>query len=265
LSPANAPHLPVDERLVMPETRFEVIDGKVAYVPPSDEPHGNRHAKIAALLGAYVAEGWDVASDMLTRTSAKSDVAPDASVYPTARDPETGGRQLEELAFEVVSTERLGHAAKKARALVGRGVRRVFAIDVKRRRALAWSMETNAWEIMPADGVLVDRTLALGLPIRDLVEAGRADDAMAHALLAKKNPVIEEALSAAEERGEKRGEERGVLIGRVASILALLAARGLKVSKKAENRIRAEQRAATLEKWLARAVRCESVDDLLGK
>ena len=33
----------VDERLVMPETRFEILDGKVEYVPPADEPHGVRH------------------------------------------------------------------------------------------------------------------------------------------------------------------------------------------------------------------------------
>src|SRR4051812_26051938 len=126
----------VDERLVMPETRYEIIDGKVTYVPPADEAHGTRHSKISAILEAYAADGYDVASDMLTRTSTKGDMAPDASVFPVARDPETGGRQLDELVFEVVSTERLSHAGKKARSLAARGVRRVFAIDVERRRAL---------------------------------------------------------------------------------------------------------------------------------
>ena len=47
---------------------------------------------------------------MLTRTSEKGDMAPDASVHPAAPDPRTGGRQLEDLAFEVVSTERLSAA-----------------------------------------------------------------------------------------------------------------------------------------------------------
>src|SRR5580700_7264431 len=116
----------VDERLVAPESGYEVIDGEVVRVPPCDEPHGSRHSKISALLEIYAAKGYDVASDMLTRTSEKGDLAPDASVFPEARDPVTGGRRLEELAFEVLSTEELSHAAKKARALCGRGVRRVF-------------------------------------------------------------------------------------------------------------------------------------------
>src|SRR4051812_26688388 len=81
---------PVDERLVMPETRYEVIEGKIEYVPPSDEPHGTRHSKISALLEIYAGPGYDVASDMLTRTSEKGDMAPDASVFPEARDAETG-------------------------------------------------------------------------------------------------------------------------------------------------------------------------------
>ncbi len=33
--------------------------------------------------------------DMPTRTSEKNDVAPAASVFPAARNPETGGRKLE--------------------------------------------------------------------------------------------------------------------------------------------------------------------------
>ena len=38
------------------------------------------------------------------------DAAPDVSVYPLERDASTGGRRIEELAFEVVSTERLVEA-----------------------------------------------------------------------------------------------------------------------------------------------------------
>src|SRR4051812_40837375 len=120
----------VDQRLVEPETRFEIIDGRRVYVAPADEPHGERHSGVDRLLGAHRAAGYSVAVDMLTRTSRIDDIAPDVSVYPTARDPRTGGRQLEELAFEVASTESLGHAGTKARKLVARGVRRVFAIDL---------------------------------------------------------------------------------------------------------------------------------------
>ncbi|MEP7122103.1 MAG: Uma2 family endonuclease [Byssovorax sp.] len=257
----------VDDRLVMPGTRFEIIDGKVEHVPPADEQHGTRHSRVSALLEAYAAAGYDVASDMLTRTSAKGDMAPDASVFPSARDPRTGGRQLEELAFEVLSTERLGHAARKARALAERGVRQIFAIDVTRNSVLAWLRTTNTWQILPHDSAIEDRALALPLPVRALVDAASAGDAVARALIAKKNPVIASALERAERKGKARGERSGQAAGqakgRIESLLAVLAARGLKVRKKHEKRIRATRDDATLAAWLVRAVTCATVDDLL--
>jgi Uma2 family endonuclease len=267
----------VDERLVMPETRFEVLDGKVELVAPSDELHGSRHSKISALLEAYAASGYDVASDMLTRTSAKNDLAPDASVFPSARDPGTGGRQLEELAFEVLSTERVGHAAKKARALTERGVRRVFAIDVERKRALVWSTTTNNWQMLPLDSAIDDQALALPLPLRALVEAISSDDAVAQALLAKKNPVIATALARAERKGKaegrragqaegrREGERTGAIKGAIKTLLAVLAARGLDVRKKHEKQIRSTAEEAVLAAWIVRAVTCASVDELLAK
>lgn len=42
-----------------------------------------------------------------------------------------------------------------------------------------------------------------------------------------------------------------------------LSARGLKVSKKADKRIREETDGATVERWITLALRCESVDELL--
>jgi Uma2 family endonuclease len=254
---SRRPIPPVDERLVAPESRYEVFDGKVEYVVPADEPHGIQHSKIAALLEAYAADGYDVAVDMLTRTSEKDDMAPDASVFPSARDEATGGRRLEELAFEVLSTERSGHAAKKARALTARGVRRVFAVDVERRRALAWSAATNTWEILPGDGAIEDRALALPLPIAALVDAGRADDAVASALLARKNPVIDQALQAEAARGALRGKQE--------ALIAVLSARGFKVGKKAMARIRAVDDEATIDAWLSRAVTAADLDGVLGR
>jgi Uma2 family endonuclease len=255
----------VDARLVMPETRFEIIEGEVEYVAPSDEPHGTRHSKISALLEAYAAKGYDVASDMLTRTSLKGDMAPDASVFPAARDPRTGGRQIEALAFEVLSTERLGHAARKARALTERGVRQVFAIDVERKGALVWSRATNTWKILPLDGAIEDRALALPLPLRALVDAASTDDAVAQALIAKKNPVIAMALADARQEGELEGERRGERNGVIRALLAVLAARGLKLRKKQEKQIRSTEDATLLASWLMRSVSCASADELLGK
>jgi hypothetical protein len=262
----NAHRYAVDERLVMPETGFEVVDGEVLYVPPADPPHATRHSKLCALLEMFAAPGFIAACEMLTRTSAKSDFAPDGSLYPAAPDPETGGRQLEHLAFEVVSTQSLGNAAKKASGLVGRGVRRVFAIDVERQRALEWSRKTASWEILPHSAVIEDVALALPLRVHDLVGAAQVDDAVAQALLAKRNPVLVEALAKAQALGEQRGFQQGKLEGeRVAKAEALLAifrARALPIVAEAEETIRTAE-VARLDRWLVEAVTCENVSRLL--
>src|SRR6187549_401954 len=86
---------PIDEHLVVPESGYELDDGKLVLVAPALEPHADRHSKLAALLEAHAAADFNVAVDMLIRISHDSDRAPDASVYPSARDPQTGGRQLE--------------------------------------------------------------------------------------------------------------------------------------------------------------------------
>ncbi len=264
----------IDERLVVPETRFEVIDGEVVYVSPADPPHAVLHAKLAAILAAYAAAGFVVACDMLTRTSAKGDMAPDASVYPAGPDPTSGGRQLEHLAFEIVSTQTLAAAARKARALVERGVRRVFALDVSRRRCLEWSGNTGAWEILGPSETLTDAALALGLPVRELVSAARADDAVARALLAKKNPVVAAALRAARGSGHEEGQAEGrtegkaegkaegKVEGKAEAVLLVLASRGLPVSKGIARTIRGTRDERTLDAWLARAGICRSAEEL---
>ena len=73
----------IDERLVMPGSRYEILDGELLYVSPADEPHGETHSRLCALLEAHAAKRFRCAADMLTRTSATSDFAPDASVFPS--------------------------------------------------------------------------------------------------------------------------------------------------------------------------------------
>jgi hypothetical protein len=251
-------HYAVDERLVMPETRFEVIDGEVVYVSPADCPHASAHSKLSALLEACVAPEYDATVDMLTRTGEMGDMAPDASIYPREPDPKTGGRQLEALAFEVVSTESLSHAAVKAARLVARGVRRVFAIDVGRAKALEWSRRTDGWEILAPEAVVTDEALAAPLVIRDLLGAARVDDALARALLARSNPVLDAALADREARGEARGEAKG----RAAGIFNLLAARGIAVDEATRARIAATRDLALLDRWLLTAATCSSAAEL---
>ncbi len=248
----------VDERLVAPESGYEIDDGKLVRVSPSDPPHGSRHSKVAALLEAHVAEDFDVAVDLLTRTSKTDDCAPDASVYPQAPDPETGGRQIEQLAFEVVSTETLAHAGRRAAKLTGRGVRRVFAIDVARARGFEWSAQLGTWSMLDPTTSIEDSALSVALPVAAVVSAMKADDAVAHALLAKQNPVLVAAL--AESRAEGRMEGR--MEGLAEAVLRLLVQRGLAPRPEQRARMLAERNLATLESWLVRAVTCTSVGEL---
>jgi Uma2 family endonuclease len=240
----------------MPETRYEVIDGEVRHMAPSDEPHGTRHSKVSALIEAYASPGFNVASDMLTRTSETGDMAPDVSVYPARRDPKTGGRRLEELAFEVVSTERLSGAAEKAAALAGRGVRRIFAIDVKRSRLLEWSRATGAWKMLAPSGVIEDPALVLPLGIDALVGAAQLDDAIALALLAKRVPVLEEKI--ARTRAEGKAE------GKAEAVLRVLSSRGIRVSAAAARRISSTADDRVLDAWLDAASTVGHVAELLA-
>jgi hypothetical protein len=247
----------VDERLVAPETRYEIEDGRVVYVPPADEPHGSRHAIVAAVVTAHRDSAYQVAVDMLTRTSRVDDIAPDVSVYPAARHPQTGGRQLEELAFEIASTESLGHAGARAAKLTARGVRRVFAIDVERGRALEWSPALDAWSILDQRDKIEDRALAVALPVAALLDAAQVDASIAHALRAQRHP---EFLA---ERAEGRAEGRAEVIG--PAVVSILAARGLELTEHERTQILAERDLARLDRWLAVAATCGSVAELLAR
>jgi Uma2 family endonuclease len=290
VSPAASGLPDIDDRLVEPETRYEMLDGELVYVCPADRPHGRRHAKVIALLETHAFAEFEVGCDQLTRTSEVDDVAPDASVYLSAPDPGTGGRQLEQLAFEVVSTESLGHAGSKAAKLTTRGVRRVFAIDIERSRVLEWSAELGTWRGLDAAGHIEDAALELALPIEAMLHAARADDALAHALVARRNPVIEavraedraagkaegvqegfqegflrgkaEAVQEGFLRGKAEGVQEGFLRGKAEAVLAVLAARNAAVGEAQRVRILGERDPAQLDRWLAEAATCAEVAEL---
>ncbi len=253
---ADKPLPAVDEHLLAGETRYELDDGKLVYVPPANEPHGTLHSKLSALLEAHVAAELDVASDMLTRTGETTEIAPDVSVFPHARDLVTGGRQLEQLAFEIASTQSLGDAGRKAKQLSERGVRRVFAIDVERKRAFEWSRELGTWSILDTSSSIEDPSLAVALPVAALVRAAKTDDVIAKALLAKHNPILEAALLETREEGKAEGKAEAVI--------AILAARELHPQPDERHQILAERDPNQLDRLLGRALTCASVAELLA-
>jgi hypothetical protein len=267
----------VDKRLAVPETRCEVEDGRVVYVPPADEPHAKSHVSVGALVKAHRADGYSVAADMLTRTSLVDDLAPDVSVYPTARDPRTGGRRLEEIAFEIVSAQALSHVAGRAAKLAARGVRRVFALDVERMRALEWGAESRQWAILAPSARIEDPALAVPLPIAALLDAARSDDAIVGAFRAKRHPEFlaerlegreegraegreegraegrEEGRAEGREEGREEGRTEGLVTGRSQALIILLAARRLELTDDERRRILCERDPGRLERWLTAA------------
>ena len=248
----------IDDRLVEPETRYEMVDGELVHVSPADRPHASRHVQLAALMEAHTGLEFEVAADLLTRTSRVDDIAPDVSVYPAGADPSTGGRQLEQLAFEIVSTQSLGNAGTKAAQLAARGVRRVFAIDVEQARALEWSAALGAWRALDPAGQIEDPTLDVPLPINTIIHTARTDDAVMRALIAKGNPVLVEHV--ARHRDEARAE--GIAEGKAAALLAVLAARGIVVGDAERVRILGERDPQQLDRWLAGAVTCAVAAEL---
>lgn len=250
--PAPKTEPAVDDHFVREGARVEVVRGILLMVPPAEEPHATLHFSLAYVLAGHVAPGYVGAVDMLTRSSLDSDFAPDASVFPAERDPETGGRQLEELAFEVASTQPLDSAGEKARELTRRGVRRVFCLVVKHRRVLEWSTDTDSWSPLPDSSAIDDRCFVRPLPVRALVDSAAGDEAVIAAFIARGHP----ALAAIEARGEARGTAH--------ALVAVLTARGL-VPTPAEAAVIESADTAVLNGWLARAVSAASVAELIRR
>jgi Uma2 family endonuclease len=250
----------IDDRLVQPDTPYEILDGELVYVSPADESHGTLHVQLAALVEAHTGLEFEVACDMLTRTSKIDDIAPDISVFPAARHPETGRRQLEQIAFEIVSTQSMSYAGRKAAKLRARGVRSVFAIDVERSRVLEWSASLDRWSEITVP-CIEDPTLDVPLPVDVLVTTVKADDAVARALLAKNNPVLE----AARTSDHATGFAAGRLAGKREALLALIGARGIALDGAARARLLAERDPARLEQWIARAATCTTAAELFAE
>ena len=189
----SAEDLPrVDQRLVRPETREEVVRGRHVMAMPSNPDHGDRHCELDYVIRAHVKEGYVGSTDLLTRSSVSSDFATDTCVRRAGIDPRTGARYLEELAFEIVNEQSLRDITERAEELTARGVRRLVAIFVKQGEVCEWSAKARGWRRLELDALFNDPTLARPFRVRELLDAAEADNAVARALVAKQNPVIVE-------------------------------------------------------------------------
>lgn len=195
---AVSSHRPsLNDRLVTPETPYEMLDGRLITAPCGPE-HGERHMDVGAVLRSHVAPGYRVVVDVLTRVNARSDIAPDISVMRDGTDPATGTRYLEELAFEIKYTQRPGQLTRRATLLAERGVRRIFAVWVKQRKGRIvagpvkeWQPGQHAWKELAQAAKIEDPCLRLPLPVRALLDATAADEALTRAVLQSQHPLVQ--------------------------------------------------------------------------
>ena len=277
-APGRSPALPrVDDRLAPPETRVEYLNGFEIFAAPADQPHAIRHWDLTYVLGGHVSESYCGAVDMLTRATEINDFAPDASIFSKDPDPVTGGRRLEELAFEITDKQSIGVPTAKARQLIARGVRRVFCVLVGKRRVMEWSRATDGWEPLPTSASIEDRCLVRPLPIAALLDGVSSDDAVARALLVKGVPALQEALQAQAEKGLTEGKAEGLTEGKAEGLLEgqsrakreaiamILRERKLDLPPSAAARIEACRDGARLDEWLRRALTASSASSLFEK
>lgn len=196
---------PLSARLATPDANEEVVDGVRVEVMGALPPHAIQHGEAAHLLRGCLAPGYLCAVDMLTRLDEDNDRAPDVSVFPEAPDECTGERALEEIAFEVRHTESLAHVSKKARAFIERGVRRFFYLRLSDRSLFEWDRVRDDWTRLPEDTEIRDRCFRVPLPVKAFTSRVVADNAVANALLAARNPVLTEALRKRQSEGRDEG------------------------------------------------------------
>jgi len=202
---APSPQPAIDDNFLDEGCGHEVVDGQVYELSPANEDHGTEHFHLPTVLGTALRPEYKGAVDMLTRPKAKSNHAPDVSIFPRARDAQTGGRRVEELIFEVLDTESLAHVTAKTRALIARGVRRAFLVDVTDRSIHEWSRDDDGWRRLDAADAITDPCFVVPVPVRALVDELLGDDTVARSLLQKNNPVLATELQRARAAAQRAG------------------------------------------------------------
>jgi hypothetical protein len=226
---------PVDEHVVQPEvTRDEIVRGRRVVAQPALAPHADQHFRLDYVIGAYLKPGYVGSTDLLTRQAEGSNFATDTCVRKAGDDPSTHRRHLEEIAFDVVHEQGWKEMTERAEDLVARGVRRVFAILVKKREVSEW--RAGGWTRLAPEAAIEDACLVRPLAVGALLDAA-ADDAVARALVDKGNPVI----AMLREDEHRAGREEGLREGQLVTVARMF-------QKRLGRDLRGPERAALAEK-----------------
>jgi len=268
----------VDERLVEPETREEMVRGRRIQALPANPEHGDRHTEVTRVIGTSMASGYTVSTDLLTRAGPRSDFATDTCVRRSGIDPRTGSRYLEELAFEVVNEQSMRHMIERAEELTSCGVRRLIAIFVKKGEIREWSPKANRWLLLDPDDALEDPTLVRPVPLRALLDEALANNALVDALDAKNIPRLQDLKRESHRDGRAEGLRDGRVEGRregraeglrdglaeglAESILRVLHGRGLPLADKLRARLEQCDDEVQLRRWLDAALTATSAEEV---
>jgi hypothetical protein len=196
----------VDDRLAIPETGEEYIDGVRYEVMAGEAAHADPQCQLAYVVRACVAKGWIASTELLTRADGGSDFATDVCVRRKGTDPRTGHRHLEELSFEVANTQTLNELGVRAKKLEARGVRRLFAVMVQEEEIQEWHPQ-GGWKVLSVRSEIRDQAFHKPLRVRAILDAAEADRLVFEALVAKKEPHLMKTLEDREAKGREEGRE----------------------------------------------------------
>jgi hypothetical protein len=201
----NLPPPYVDERLVEPETRDEMLDGRLIHAVAATPAHGDEHFEVDYLVRSSLAPGYTGSTDLLTRAGPDSDFATATCIRRSGIDPRTGSRYLEELAFGVVDAQSMAALVTRAQKLSARGVRRIFAVVIDKHEVREWSSAQRGFVPLPRDGSIEDPALVCPVPVRAFFDPVAADDALVDALEAEQPPRLMEMLAKSYAEGHADG------------------------------------------------------------
>jgi Putative restriction endonuclease len=251
----------VSDYVVETETDFELFQGQIRAISHAGPLHSQQLNQLSFVLRPHVARSHGVDVFLLTRQDADNNFASDICIRKDGTDPETGDRYLKELAFEIKSTQSTEDLEQRARIMAARGVRRIFAIPVRgdasgseiiAEPVAEWIAAEERWRTYRDDEAIADPCLFQPVPVRALLDAVEADDAVAEALLGKRNRVIIKY-------GDGRFKD-----GVKESIRLIMRAHGVVIDAEADARIAECSDRAVLERWVVRAAQVTSASELFG-
>ena len=256
------PFPPVDEHIVQPEVTYdEIIRGRKVTALTALHPHAEAQNTLAFLIAPHVKPGYRALTELLTRASANSDFGTDVCVCREGTDPETGSRYLEEISFEVVNEQRMRDITEKAEDLVHRGVRRVFAIFVKKGEAREWSRTEGKFVPLNENGMIEDSLFIRPIAVKALIDFALSEDEVARALIVKGNAAIEAFKQEVHKLGVKLGVDEGQLKGRRETLIEQLGDRFGHVPAQIEARVRIAN-PAQLRAWSKNLLFAASLEDV---